>query len=199
MLIVSFYTKNNSYKEVMEEYLLPTLKKWDLKYYIEPIDSLGNWNKNTSFKADFVLKMLEKWKQDIIWIDADATIEQYPELLYNIPLKYDAGIFYLDWYLHWKNQPNQTKRELISATMMFRYNPKVLEMVKEWIKQCKLNPDIWEQKVLQNILEKDNTLNIYKLPPEYCSIILDNKRLPNYITSPVIIQWQASRKYRHEK
>ncbi|GAH15924.1 unnamed protein product, partial [marine sediment metagenome] len=193
-----FYTKNNRYREVMNKFLLPTLKKWDLKYYIEAIESLGNWNKNTSFKANFILEMLEKWKQDIIWIDADATIEQYPNLLYNIPPDKDIAVFYLDWYLHWKKKPNRNKRELISATMMFRYNPKVIKFVKQWIKQCEENPYIWEQKVLQEMLKTDNTLNVYELPPEYCSIILYNGKVPRYIEKPVIIQHQASRKYKHE-
>ena len=198
MLIVSFYTKDNSYQKVINRYLLPTLKKWDLEYYIEPIESLGNWSRNTSFKAEFILQMLEKWKQDIIWIDADATIEQYPKLLYNIPIEKDIAVFYLDLYLHWRNISNQKKRELISATMMFRYNPKVIKFVKEWISRCKANPNMWEQKVLQNLLEKDNTLNIYKLPQEYCSIVLYNDKVPKYIKNPIIIQHQVSRQYKHE-
>ncbi len=195
MKIVSFYTKNNRYEEVINKFLLPSLKKFKLDYQIESFDNLGTWNQATSFKSNFILQSLDRHQQDIIWIDADATIEQYPKLLFEIPSEYDIAVFYLDWDLQYRK--NTHKYELISATMMFRHNPRVITFVQKWIKACKDYPNIWEQKVLQNLLEKDDTLKVYKLPVDYCSIVLQNNKLPGYIKNPIIIQHQASREYKN--
>ena len=196
MLFISYYTKNTPYEEVINKQLLPSLKKWELKYYIEGVDDLGSWANNTDFKATFILRMLEKYKQDVVWIDADATIEKYPSLLFEIPPEYDIAVHYLDWQKHWHQKKD--KFELVSATVLFRYNEKTLRIIKEWIKNNKTKPSHkWEQKILQEVIEKDKEIKVYRLPVEYCCVVLSRDKIATYIKDPVIIQHQASRKYKH--
>ena len=193
MKIVSFYTTENGYKEVYEKNLKPGLIKYNLEYEITAVKNISNWYSGQSFKSSFILDRLSNLKEDLIWIDVDATIEKKPKLLYEIPKEYDIAVFFLDWFKMWRNEEGGKKMELISATMMFRYNEKVLKLVKKWKEECNKNTGLWDQRVLQKLLEEDNTLKVYKLPPEYCAIVLHNNELPKYIKEPVLIQHQASR------
>ena len=84
MIFISYYT-SGVYKDVMNNHLLPSLKRWNLQYDIEEVKDFGSWQLNTGFKSKFIKKMLLKHKQNICFLDADATIEQYPDLLFNIP------------------------------------------------------------------------------------------------------------------
>lgn len=199
MIFIGYYTRCTPYQIVMSKKLLPSLIKWDLEYDIEGIDDRGNWYANTSYKARFILNMLNKHKKDVCFLDADATIEKYPELLFRIPEKYDFACHFLDWYLHWRNQRGQATRELLSGTMVFRYNPKVLSLMERYIEECENNPGVWEQKILQGILAKDKTVKIMNLPASYCAVIKFDNKVPEYVGEPVIVHHQASRKYKRNK
>ena len=82
--------------------------------------------------------------------------------------------------------------------MMFRYNEKVLNLLEEYIKESESHIGKFEQKILEEILEKRKDINIYKLPAEYCAVMGHNNKLPNYIKNPVITHHQASRKFRNK-
>lgn len=98
--------------------------------------------------------------------------------------------------LHWRNQPGQANRELLSGTMVFRYNPKVLALMEIYIEECKNSPKVWEQKILQEILAKDKTIKIYNLPASYCAVVKFDNKVPEYIGEPVVVHWQASRRFK---
>jgi hypothetical protein len=199
MIFISYYTKNTPYESVMKEYLLPSLKKWKLKYVINAVDDLGNWGANTSYKAKFILDTLQECKEDIVFLDSDATIERYPKLFFDLDPKYDVALHYLDWYLHWRKTPNLPKRELLSGTMLFRYNEKVLDLARKYVQTCKRFPNVWEQRVLEQLLPKCRTIKVYNLPATYCAVILHNNELPKYINNPVIIHHQVSRQFKRRK
>jgi len=198
-VIISYYTVNTKYEEVMNTHLLPSLKKFDLEYQISGIDSLGNWQENTTYKATFICERLHNLHRDIIWLDADCIVQRYPTLLYEIQDIKDIAVFYLDWYKHWRSQEGQLKEELISATMLFRYRDNVLKTLEKWIEANEKNTNnVFEQKIFQDVLDiNEFNLNIERLPAEYCAIIKHDGKLPNYINNPAIIQYQASRKYRY--
>ena len=202
LIFVSYYTKNTPYEKIMNTYLLTSLKRWNLKYDIEIINDMGSWQKNTHYKAEFCKKMLLKHKQSIVFLDADATIENYP-MLFNFlnTFDYDIALHYLDWYKFWRKKEGQNKREALSGTLYLNYNKKVLEFLDEWIELNKVSTK-WEQQNMQEILEKwKDKLQIYNLPAEYCTIILFNGKLPeHYLTEkPVIIHHQVSRQFKHRK
>jgi len=74
MIYTSFATENNDYKKVVEYYLIPSLIKFNLPYYIDYIKSNGGWNNNILYKPTFLKKMLLRQKQPIVSLDADAQI-----------------------------------------------------------------------------------------------------------------------------
>lgn len=198
MIYISYYTIGTPYAEVMDTHLLPSLKKWKLEYDIKAVTDLGDWQKNTSYKPTFILEMLEKHKQDIVFNDADAIIQQYPKLFEDIPEKYDLACHFLDWTMHWRGTPGQ-KRELLSGTMLFRYKPCVIALLRQYIKECNDSPNMWEQRVLQSILDKTNDVLVYHLPATYCAVIKHDNKVPNYIQNPVIIHYQVSRQFKRRR
>lgn len=197
MIFVSYYTPGD-YEKVMNTCLRPCLEAWDLKHYIKEVCDLGDWFKNTSYKSKFILECLEKFKEDIVFLDSDATIEEYPQLLFDIPKDCDIAVHWFDWYLHWRNKKGNAKRDLLSGTMMMRYNPEVIELVKDWIEQCDNAIGTWEQKILQELIEQSTAVNVFGLPASYCAVIDRERKVPEYIDNPVIIHWQASRQYKNK-
>lgn len=197
MRFIGYYTPGN-YEKVMNTYLRPSLEKWNLSHYIEEVSELGNWYLNTSFKPRFIKECLERFKEDVIFLDADADIVKDPILFSQIPEEYDIAVHYLDWERQWRGKPGN-KRELLSGTMLFRYNEKVLKMLHIYISECESNIGKWEQQILQEVLQIYKSINIYELPAEYCTVILHNGKVPNYIKDPIIIHNQVSRQFKNKR
>lgn len=194
MIYASFYTPGN-YEKVINQYLIPSLIKFNLPCNIVKIEDKGNWLDNTAQKPVILLETLIKYKEDVIFLDGDATIEQYPSLFDQIPHDYDLAVHYLDWWKFWHNKENRNLFHLLSGTLMLRYNDKILHLVDNWIKECKKNRNIVEQKILGSLIEQNHDIKVYNLPIEYCAII--NKDNTRKILNPVIEHHQASRLYRN--
>jgi len=184
-MIVSYYTKDTPYEEVIKKYLIPSLDKFKLKYQIEGVPNLGSWKANTDYKPKFILNALKKYNR-VIWLDADAEIVQYPTELFKMSDDYDIGVFYLDWGIHYGH--SNGKKELVSSVAVFNQNS--IPMVKYWLKKSRVFT--WEQQALEKALEL-NDVKVYNLPKEYCTIIKKDNGLPEYIKEPVIVQHQVSR------
>ncbi len=200
IIYISYYTTATPYQKVMEKYLLPSLKRFDLSHDIEAVEDFGNWQRNTSYKAQFVLNMLLKHRKTVVFIDADATIEKYPSLFAQIPPEFDIACHYQDWWLQWRGQKGRSKLDLLSGTIMFRYNERVLNLVRKWVERTRPSTK-WEQVILQKLTEENKDTKIYKLPVEYCTVIMHDKSIPKYIKKEdvVILHHQASRKLKNRR
>jgi hypothetical protein len=198
MIFISYYT-TGVYEKVINIYLLPSLKKWNLKYNIKEIKDKGSWQLNTGYKSQFIKEMLLKYREDICFIDADATIELYPKLLFNIPNKYDIAIHFLDWYKFWRNIRGNTHRELLSGTMVIKYKENTIKLLDEWIQQVKIQKTIKEQKVLEKIVSDNPKYKIYDLPVSYCAIKKFDGSVPEYVGKPVVLHHQASRQFKNRR
>jgi len=203
MKIISYATKNTPYMKVIQEKLLPTLKKFNLEYDIEYPEDMGSWQKNTHYKAEFLKKMLLKHKEPIVFLDSDATIEKYPELFFKLEKEnYDISYHELDWMKMWRKQTGQAKREVLSGTLYLAYNEKILQFLDEWIEENKKST-AWEQKNMAKVLINwKKKLNIYPLPYSYITIMVGGGAIPSHMikkSEVVILHHQASRKYRNWK
>jgi len=200
MIYTAYYTKDTRYEVIAKEQLIPSLKRWDLSYRVERIPSLGDWYKNTNYKISHVLKMLKRFKQPIVMLDVDVTIEKYPILFDEIDNSYDIGFHYLDWFLQWRGYEGDRK-ELLSGTMWFNYNPKVLQLLEEIKAEICKYPEIWEQKTIQKVIESHDDLKIFELPYEYASVVMHNNKVPEHVSMEgvVILHHQASRKDKSKK
>ena len=201
MIIVSYATKNTPYMKVIQQKLLPTLEKFNLKYDIEYPEDFGTWQLNTHYKATFLKKMLLKHKEPIVFLDSDATIEKYPYLFFEIEERgYDISYHELDWMKMWRKQEGHDKREVLSGTLYLAYNEKIISFLHDWIKENNANSR-WEQKNMQKVLEVwKEKLSIYPLPYSYITIMVGQGNIsPHMIKREdvVILHHQASRQYRH--
>lgn len=179
-IIVGYFTENTGYEEEIK-HLSESLDRFNLPRDIVGIPSQRSWQANTQYKPYFIKQMLLRhFPKAILYLDADARLRQYPHLFDEIDC--DLAVFYRD------------NHELISSTLYFSNNAKTFEVIERWITCCLENPTIWDQKLLQFILEEsqDLHLNIYHLPPTYCKIF----DLMASVENPVIEQFQASRRFK---
>jgi hypothetical protein len=180
-IICSFYT--DSYKDYADK-LRTSAESFGFETEIVPIENKGSWIKTIYYRADFIRKMLEKHRQDVVWIDCDAEMKRAPALFENF--EGDIGVHYAT--MTWFN--NQI--ELLGGTLYFAYTPKTLELVYLWIKLNKEYPD---EKRSQIVLQKAIKLwdgKIIPLPASYVYI----SDLMEKIGEPVIQHYQASRKFK---
>ena len=147
------------------------------------VSSKGDWQANTQYKAYFIKQMLFRhYPKDILYLDADARVRQYPLLFDSVD--FDVGVIYRE------------NVELLSSAMYFANKPGVLELIERWIRGCHIHPQIWDQQVLQHILNesKDLKLQVCSLPQTYCQIY----DLMKGAGEPVIEQFQASRRFKKD-
>ena len=200
IIYISYYTENTPYEQEINKYLLPSLKKFNLSYDIEAVKDLGSWQKNTGYKSTFILKMLKKHKCPVVFLDADAEILKQPTLFNNISEEYDIGVHYLHWGWIWHQNKEHSRRDLLSGTMYISYSPKTLHLVKLFIDTVKKNPNIWEQKAMQQVVENKKDIKIFKLPYSYITFPMADNTLPLHAVKKediVILHHQASRRLKN--
>ncbi len=196
-VIGSFYTRDTPYEAAIKEYLLKSLSKYpDIGTIIKVIDNLGNWRKNVAQKPKIILEMLNKAFTPLVFLDADATVEQYPKLFDKIPLTYDIAYHKLSWKT-WYGYKDSKVTELLTGTMWFNPNDKVKALCQDWYNEAITNNE-WEQKSLARILSKRKDIKVYPLPIEYCFMNSRPENQPPLISDKnvVIRHYQCSRDFK---
>jgi len=177
---VSFYTPNGIYPELVKD-LENSFKKYSLDYHIEKLKDEGSWVKNCALKAEFILNILTKEKENtcIVWIDSDAQIVKYPELflfgnqefmIRGEPggrSKVPAGRERI--YL-----PNNWPQDVApcwfnSGTIFFRVCENTIKLCNRWLKLKQQEPSSWDQWTLQQAWCDINPVTEF-LPRSYCQI-----------------------------
>jgi len=188
MLYISYATKDE-YEKVLNTYLYPSLKKYNLPNLVRLILPFKSWKEATNYKSKFILEVLLQEKRDIVFVDADAEILEYPKLFDVLSPAYDMALHWLDWKIQYNK--DRSEKELLSGTLMIRYNTKTIYVLNQWIEEIEKNPVLWEQKHLERIVKKGTTLNIFNLPIAYCCIKRKDETYP--CERPVILHNQVSR------
>lgn len=187
-LVIAYYTLGNQY-ESLSENLKKSCKDFNLPLFLKPIEDLGSWSKNTHYKANFIQECLERFNQNLLYVDVDAVFRSYPSLFEDI----DCDIAYRTENFRWR------ANEALSGTIFLSNNDKVKSFVNLWIEMndktpaIKIKPETWEQANMQKALLKNGGLKYYNLPPQYTYIFDHTKSMYPDIT-PVIEHFQASRK-----
>ncbi len=161
-----------------------SLKRFGLLSILHKEPHLGSWEANCQHKADHLLRIIEcNPGDDVVWIDADARMQRYPELFDDF--KYHIGVHHLKGI------------ELLSGTIYLKNSDKVKHILREWIDVNKEFPNEWDQKNLMAALLRSRECwgpgVLYNLPPEYCCIF-DTMREDDPGIDPVIEHFQASRR-----
>ena len=159
MIVISGYTINTKYEEEIKD-LESGLKKYKIPYKFYPYKDRGTWVRNTMEKAVIVQQALREFPQeDIIWLDADASIFKKPQLFFEL----DKYNFHIGCYYH--------RKELLSGTFIFRNTRITRELVDDWVNDDEIN---WDQRKLQKFIEWKYKWVLHKmilkLPTEYIKI-----------------------------
>lgn len=202
MKIVSYYT--DLYAWDAEQLMKSLARQGVLNFKVERRPQLGSWERNTQYKAPFILeKLLEG--EPVVWTDADSRIRQYPALFDQLTC--DAAFFYLtkeqvpEFQLPAGSILSQESIDrdgyLQSGTMFFNYTPKTIELLNKWISINEQDHVQWDQWTLQTAIDQVPGLTIEKLPPEY--VWIDGSSVSIFGSKkPVIEHLQASRKYKNK-
>ena len=186
-VVIAYYTRKTEYANHARK-LIESLKKFNLSYEIEAIDSLGNWLRNTQYKPEFIKKMLEKYHPiPLVYIDVDAVFCSYPILFDNLTMLPGCNIA-VHVLNHTKYRRKDYPPELLSGTIFLKNNEIVNKIINEWIARCKADTELWDQRALKEVVGD----KFYDLPEEYCTIF-------DYMASvenPVIKHFAAARKHR---
>ena len=180
-LYVGYYTRGTPYAEEARE-LAATCCAFGLSLELTAIDDLGGWQRNTQAKAAY---LLDRWYahasegRGLVYLDADARVRKYPALFDHLDCDFAA---------HWREG-----YEMISACMYLGTTAVVESLLLAWVDECALRPNDWDQKCLQDIVERRADLRVVRLPPEY-NAIFDAGMCPE--SEWVISQHQASRRYK---
>lgn len=190
MIFISYYS-GDKYK-ICANRLERSLNKFNLPYYIQEINDLGGWEKNNSFKPEFIKEQLLKFKQPVCWLDADNEIRQYPVLLMDKDsdnINYQVYNWYADddnhitrnnkniilktynWITNNKYISNQKNKLLSSGgTKAFNYSQPTLNYIDEWNFEMKKNPYQAEDQGSDKIFNNNNWISKLKcrwLPKSY--------------------------------
>lgn len=184
-IIVSFYTPEYT-NDVLK--LTKSVEQFDLPYHFEllkhlPLDGAQkqkNWSKNAYQKANFIKKMMSLFPdKNIVWLDADAIVQQNTALFDNMP-ECDIAVHY------------HKGKELLTGTLYIRNNPTMEKIIDKWIAKNEKSTHFLEQKNLEEVLKENTNVIIHNLPASYCKIF-DS---PVETINPVIEHFQSSRKWR---
>jgi hypothetical protein len=191
-VFICYYTEHTSY-ENEAKLLRLSLETHGLESHIAAIPNLGSWQKNTQYKSQFIAAELERLKQPVVWVDADAIVIQRPEALLTMPAGVDLAAVRF-----------ATDQHLLSGTVYFSGSPKCMEVVKRWNDLNAKYPDYlpdgrpaWDQRTLDMALMTTPGVRFLGLPQEYTWIIeITQKAIPDLV--PVIMHTRGAYRFKGE-
>lgn len=186
-LVIAYYTPGKPYKDLSEN-LKKSCKEFSLPLFLKPIEDLGSWESNTHYKANFIKECLERFSEDLVYVDVDAEFKRYPDLFESL----DCDIAYRTENFNWR------KNEALSGTIFMRNNDNARSLIDLWISindstPAQRNiPETWEQANMQRAVQQSPNISYKNLPPEY-TYIFDHTKSMYPDINPVIQHFQASR------
>jgi hypothetical protein len=186
--IVGFYTSNSFYEQEAAR-MAASATRLGLRVHTTPVNSAGSWVRNAALKPTFLLEARKSNRGPLLYVDVDAVLHRDPWPVLRT-LGCDLAVY-------------REEDRLISATILLNDTPATLRLLEVWKERCDRDPEIWDQVVLQQILDEDRSsenpqYQVGELPASFCWIF---DRLSNAKTDAVYIeQLQASRRATaHEK
>ncbi len=186
--IVAFYTANSFYEQEAER-MVASAVRLGLCVTATAVTSAGTWVRNAALKPTFLLGERKAKRGPLLYVDVDAVFHRNPWPALAV---YDG-----DLAVRYANDGR-----LISATILINDTPAACRLLEIWKERCDKDPDVWDQVVLQQILEEDQASNapqfrVASLPIAFCWVF---DRLNNEETDVVYIeQLQASRQATRRK
>lgn len=159
------------------------------------------WMQNCHRCFDAVYTALVTQEDDVLWADADATVERFPARLAGLsddPV--DLAVYFTPW------------GELADGTFWARNCRRVKAFLRDLIALCKDKFDawlsskprpnhrppknVWEQQILQDslsVLATRHGVRVGTLRHSECFIFDNSRQKAALEEEPVVVHWQASR------
>lgn len=185
--VVAFHTNDELYRKEARR-LCASALRLNITVKTTVVQNHHDWVKNTSFKSAYLQHERELIRGPILYVDVDAVFHRSP-LSYFAMLDCDVAVHY-----------DLEDGHLISSTLFFQDTDAARELLTKWNQQCQIRPDIWDQKVLQDILMEDQKLlcpryRLYQLPVEFCWVFDRKTNVVAKNKAVYIEQLQVSREY----
>jgi len=198
-IVSAFYTRDTSYKDVAEKYLLPSLARLGIHCDLSVVEDRGSWLANIAHKPEVIEKTLNRYKPagvNVVYLDVDASVEAYPGLFGVIPKEHDIAFHLLDRVAWYGLKNAAVSKEYFNGTIFFRNNEKARAFVSGWKEKCK-DYKTWEPTWFKQIIESTD-IKCFDLPLSYAYIasLPDGSRPRVQVEYVHIKHHQASRKYR---
>lgn len=180
--VVAFHTTDPIYSNEAKR-MLASAQRLELKTDITPVQSTGEWVRNASMKAEFLAKQRTSHRGSLLYVDVDAVFHRNPWPLL-AQLDTDIAVYY------------EENGRLLAGTIFIADTPSAQDLLNTWAKRCNVNPDIWDQVVLEEILAEDmlrteSQYRVARLPVSFCWIF---DKSDNLSSSEIFIEHlQASR------
>lgn len=182
--VVGFYTKDTPYYSEAIDMRASAKSVGISEVVLYAVENKGSWERNCQLKAEVLLNAAEELKRPFLYVDADARFEK-PPTLFDIHWHgyYDIGIHFFQG------------AELLTGTIWVNPTLHTKRVLCDWIALCEKMPGTWDQKVLERVLGMQTRFRVLHLPPEY-TWIYDLSQQHYGERSPVIVHYQASRRYK---
>jgi len=189
-VVVGCYTPGD-YEREAHERLIPSVRALGLEHDIRQIPSRGSWILNNSACQIFLLGIAKEYPDaHLLYIDVDGMVRSDP-WPYLLNLNCDIGV-------HYMNHGRVVRRlveELLCGTVYLPPTSYRVNLLERWVAENEKHPDVWDQRNLQNMIDRDRDIRVARLPAEYCCIFDTHRRRYPHIV-PVIEHFQASRRYK---
>jgi len=178
--VVAYHTDDDLYNEQTQK-LKASLDTFNIDYKITCIPYLGGHRATVQQIPKLILKELDSTSDNLVYLDVDAVVRQYPILFDTIEEEFAV---------HYKGE-----QELLMGTMYFKNCDRTKSLVEKWIVcEDKVKEKLSAQTSIPSAIRLSN-VSLYILPAPY-TLIFDLMRKQG---PPVIEHFQASRKAKHPK
>jgi hypothetical protein len=198
-VICTAYTRGTNYER---EYLPLQHAAAAMGFEFKAYDyaTLGSWHANCCAKPANILRALDDNPgRDVLFLDCDARLRQWPTLLTGTPGDFGYTVF------DWANVPGSTRqgKETSSAVIYCSQHKGVRRILTDWNAACKANAATprgnGDQEYLAAAINKEASrqrggARIFDIPMSYNQIFDTMAGLG----APVIEQMQASRRMKRE-
>jgi len=156
MIFTTFYTKNSPY-EISVKKLQEDLLSYGYEIFIQCFPENSFWVETYGKLGNFIVDVMNRYNDDVIWIDADAEVFKKPEELFNIPLEADIAVYC-------------NNDHFLLGTMLFRNRPHVKKFLKEWSKSVSTSSNTISKMIFKRLIASHPEIKIHPLPQRLCQI-----------------------------
>jgi len=147
MRIISCYTKDYA---KMAKKLRASCKKLGLTHSIKQVPERVSWRKNTFYKPEYILEMLCKHEEPVLWVDADAVVNSEPRYFTDERVIHDID---MGFYVFGK--------KILTGTLYFGNTDKAKDFLRMWLNTCNMSTPPWHDQDVLNRMFMDG-----KHPPD---------------------------------